>query len=115
YLDVHRGALDHALVTTEPPPAVMKRIRNVLADLCVQVHHESDFKYRCICLQRRPPSPNSTSAVFLPLKSTEEGADEVRFSVELTRLDGLIGTYSLDVRRLKGNLRSYKLLYDTFR
>jgi protein-serine/threonine kinase len=41
--------------------------------------------------------------------------DEVRFYVELTRLDRLTNTYSLDVRRLKGNLRSYKFLYDTIR
>ncbi|EKM52459.1 uncharacterized protein PHACADRAFT_186606 [Phanerochaete carnosa HHB-10118-sp] len=41
--------------------------------------------------------------------------DEVRFSVELTRIDRLDGTYSLDIRRLKGNLRSYKFLYDTLR
>ena len=43
----------------------------------------------------------------------EDAGDEVRFSVELTRLDRLDGTYSLDVRRLKGNLRSYKFLYET--
>ena len=41
--------------------------------------------------------------------------DEVRFYVELTRIDGLDGTYSLDIRRLKGHLRSYKFLYDTLR
>ena len=40
---------------------------------------------------------------------------EVRFSVELTRLDRLTDTYSLDVRRLNGNLNSYKYLYETFR
>lgn len=40
---------------------------------------------------------------------------EVRFSVELTRLDRLNDTYSLDVRRLNGNLNSYKYLYETFR
>ena len=45
----------------------------------------------------------------------QDQGDEVRFSVELTRLDRLDGTYSLDVRRLKGNLRSYKFLYDTLR
>ncbi|KAI6026980.1 hypothetical protein EDC04DRAFT_220979 [Pisolithus marmoratus] len=37
------------------------------------------------------------------------------FSVELTRIDRLKDTYSLDIRRLKGNLRSYKFLYDTIR
>lgn len=46
---------------------------------------------------------------------TVDAWDEVRFSVELTRLDRLNDTYSLDIRRLKGNLRSYKYLYDTLR
>lgn len=46
---------------------------------------------------------------------SEDAGDEVRFSVELTRLDRLNDTFSLDIRRLKGNLRSYKFLYDTIR
>ena len=46
---------------------------------------------------------------------SQDAGDEVRFSVELTRIDRLTDTYSLDVRRLKGNLRSYKYLYDTIR
>ncbi|KAG6893173.1 hypothetical protein C0992_011040, partial [Termitomyces sp. T32_za158] len=45
----------------------------------------------------------------------QDAGDEVKFSVELTRIDRLNDTYSLDVRRLKGNLRSYKFLYDTLR
>lgn len=47
--------------------------------------------------------------------SSQDAGDEVRFSVELTRIDRLNDTYSLDIRRLKGNLRSYKFLYDTLR
>ncbi|KAI0063320.1 Pkinase-domain-containing protein [Artomyces pyxidatus] len=46
---------------------------------------------------------------------TQDQGDEVRFYVELTRLDRLNDTFSLDIRRLKGNLRSYKFLYDTLR
>ncbi|RXW22535.1 hypothetical protein EST38_g3306 [Candolleomyces aberdarensis] len=46
---------------------------------------------------------------------SQDAGDEVRFSVELTRIDRLTDTYSLDIRRLKGNLRSYKFLYDTIR
>ncbi|KAI5122647.1 hypothetical protein M0805_007910 [Coniferiporia weirii] len=46
---------------------------------------------------------------------TVDQADEVRFSVELTRIDGLDDTFSIDIRRLKGHLRSYKFLYDTLR
>ncbi|KAG9310881.1 Pkinase-domain-containing protein [Chiua virens] len=47
--------------------------------------------------------------------TAQDAGDEVRFSVELTRIDRLKDTYSLDIRRLKGNLRSYKFLYDTIR
>ena len=43
---------------------------------------------------------------------TQDQGDEVRFYVELTKLEGLKDTYSIDIRRLKGNLRSYKFLYD---
>ena len=46
---------------------------------------------------------------------SQDAGDEIRFSVELTRIDRLNDTYSLDLRRLKGALRSYKYLYDTFR
>ncbi|KAG6816842.1 hypothetical protein H0H87_002491 [Tephrocybe sp. NHM501043] len=45
----------------------------------------------------------------------EDSAEEVRFTVELTRLNRLEQTYTVDIRRLKGNLRSYKFLYDTLR
>ena len=47
--------------------------------------------------------------------ATQDQGDEARFYVELTRLDRLNDTFSLDIRRLKGNLRSYKFLYDTLR
>ncbi|KAH8077414.1 Pkinase-domain-containing protein [Cristinia sonorae] len=47
--------------------------------------------------------------------TTQDQGDEIRFSVELTRINGLDETYSLDIRRLKGNLRSYKFVYDTLR
>lgn len=68
-------------------------------------------------LSPEPPSPITNSTVPEPIygdKSNDQG-DEVRFSVELTRIDRLDDTYSLDIRRLKGNLRSYKFLYDTLK
>ncbi|KAJ6487799.1 hypothetical protein C8R45DRAFT_868879 [Mycena sanguinolenta] len=57
-----------------------------------------------------PPLPDAVYG-----DATEDVGDEVRFSVELTRLDRLKDMYSLDIRRLKGNLKSYKFLYDTLR
>jgi protein-serine/threonine kinase len=59
------------------------------------------------------PSSSTGGPIYGP--SHADMADEVRFSVELTRLDRLKDTYSLDVRRLKGNLRSYKFLYEVLR
>lgn len=46
---------------------------------------------------------------------SEDSGSEVRFSVELTEISGLKSTYSIDIRRLKGPLRSYKYMYDTLR
>lgn len=40
-----------------------------------------------------------------------DGGQEVRFSVEITKIKNLPGLYSLDIRRLRGPLTSYKFLY----
>jgi hypothetical protein len=61
-----------------------------------------------------PPEGTSSSETIYGDRTLDQG-DEVRFSVELTRIDRLEDTLSLDIRRLKGNLRSYKFLYDTLR
>lgn len=63
------------------------------------------------------PVESTPSGVGEPIygDAAQDAGDEVRFSVELTRIDRLKDTYSLDIRRLKGNLRSYKFLYDTIR
>ncbi|KAF9234997.1 Pkinase-domain-containing protein [Melanogaster broomeanus] len=63
------------------------------------------------------PTEQSPSTTAEPVygDSTQDAGDEVRFSIELTRIDRLKDTYSLDIRRLKGNLRSYKFLYDAIR
>lgn len=40
-----------------------------------------------------------------------DGGQEVRFAVEVTRIKNLPGLYSLDIRRMKGNLWAYKFIY----
>ncbi|KAI0684225.1 hypothetical protein BC835DRAFT_1390637 [Cytidiella melzeri] len=76
-----------------------------------------------------PESPEAVMAAAAPVvdapaavtgepiygNTSQDQGDEVRFYVELTRLDRLDDTYSLDIRRMKGNLRSYKFLYETLR
>ena len=61
-----------------------------------------------------PTNEQPISNILYGDQSQDQGG-EVRFSVELTRLDRLEDTYSLDIRRLKGNLKSYKFLYDSLR
>lgn len=55
---------------------------------------------------------STESKVLYGKDEAEDPGDEVVFSVQLTRLAGLTDC-SLDIRRLKGNLRSYKFIYDT--
>jgi protein-serine/threonine kinase len=62
-----------------------------------------------------PTGPGAPAVEVLYGSPPDDSHDEVRFSVELTRLEGLSGTYSLDVRRLKGGLRSYSFIYNTIR
>ena len=130
-LGIHRGAIDQTTITTQPPSKVMKHVNKILQEMGVQIQEESVFHYRCIRAsnrgvlldldqqaqsQSRPDDSSSSSSTSLLYGApTEDLGDEVRFSVELTRLGGLSDTYSLDIRRLKGNLRSYKFIYDTIR
>lgn len=129
-LGIHRGAIDQTTITTQPPSKVMKHANKILREMGVQIQEESAFHYRCIRAGRRgvlldldhgqsqsrpDESSSSSEVVSLYGAPTEDLGDEVRFSVELTRLGGLNDTYSLDIRRLKGNLRSYKFIYDTIR
>ncbi|KIN98282.1 hypothetical protein M404DRAFT_66281, partial [Pisolithus tinctorius Marx 270] len=115
-LRIHHGAVDQTTITTSPPPEVMKRICQVLEELGMEFKAESEYKYRCVRAKRKKGGSSPPGGVE-PIygDSTQDAGDEVRFSVELTRIDRLKDTYSLDIRRLKGNLRSYKFLYDTIR
>jgi hypothetical protein len=47
------------------------------------------------------------------LKCSLDGGDEIRFSVEITRIRNLPGLYSLDIKRLRGNVWSFKFVYQT--
>jgi len=144
-LGYHRGAIDQTTITTQPPSKVMKQVSAMLRDMGVQIQEESTFRYRCIrpkksvdestpaadsssgsnlngaadCTSVQPRGSGSERATqcqcTLYGSASDDPADEVRFSVEVTKLSGLNGTYSLDIRRLKGSLKSYKFIYDTIR
>jgi protein-serine/threonine kinase len=54
------------------------------------------------------PSPSTTG---VHAASQQDSGDEVRFSVEVTRLKNLPGLYSVDFKRIKGSVWSYKSIY----
>lgn len=142
---IHRGAIDNTTVTQRPPNEVMTQIRGILDSIGICVQPESNFRFRCIrpsqssyasevshganepvcipwikSLQTLTVSlsqvtAEATASTIYAKNISRDPAGEVRFSVELTRLSGLSDTYSLDIRRLKGNLRSYQFLYETIR
>jgi protein-serine/threonine kinase len=78
---------------------------------------EHDDEAASTSTSTEPTTPSSqTQPVTEPLYGPpNDQGDEVRFSVEVTRIDRLDDLLSLDVRRLKGHLKSYKFLYDTIR
>ncbi|KAI0706023.1 cytochrome P450, partial [Cerioporus squamosus] len=87
-----------------------------------QVSPSSGFDAGDVVPVAAPQVPGSSSVAAASIGAEtvygdihHDVGDEVLFAVELTRLAQLDDTYSLDVRRLKGNLRSYSFLYDTLR
>jgi len=101
----------------------MRHILGVLQGMGVAITEESKFRLRCVRPLRRDSgasdrttsSDDSTSSDTLYGDQSEDPGSEVRFTVELTEISGLKSTYSLDIRRLKGPLRSYKYMYDSLR
>ncbi|KZV77233.1 hypothetical protein PENSPDRAFT_746989 [Peniophora sp. CONT] len=125
---VHHGAVDQAMITSEVPSLVMDRMRASLASLGIDVQDESEYKVRCIRPKKRVDGDLVVEDEGAPISKTlladtntiygdltQDLGDEVRFYVELTRVESTDGMCSLDIRRLKGNLRSYQFLYSTVR
>ncbi|KAK0189807.1 CAMK/CAMKL/Kin4 protein kinase [Armillaria mellea] len=59
-LRIHHGAVDQDMVTTRPPPEVIKHMKEVLIGMGIEVQVESEYKYRCIRAKRKkvPGAPN---------------------------------------------------------
>ncbi|GAA98916.1 uncharacterized protein L969DRAFT_104375 [Mixia osmundae IAM 14324] len=89
--------------------------------------------FRTLFGKSKEPSPADTPSIASPAISTEgapesdkdglshaqplpfygdaDSGDECRFAVEITRMKNLSGLYSVDIRRLKGQLWGYKYIY----
>lgn len=63
-----------------------------------------------------PSSAQFQAAAPQPLPAygdSNDGGGEVRFYCEITRVNGLQGMYCIDMRRIKGELFSYRFVYTT--
>ncbi|VDB87315.1 unnamed protein product [Peniophora sp. CBMAI 1063] len=109
---LHHGALDQAMVTSEAPLLVMESVRAELDSLGIIVEDDRRYRLRCVRPGRNTKNGQGNTIYGEPLYDV---GDEVRFHLELTHATSLAGAYSLDIRRLKGNLRSYQFLHDTIR
>jgi len=46
-LRIHHGAVDQAMITNGSPPLVFEKVTKVLESMGVELHRESEFKYKC--------------------------------------------------------------------
>ncbi|KAH8918887.1 hypothetical protein BT69DRAFT_1267292 [Atractiella rhizophila] len=116
-LRVHHGAIDQNAVTPRQPQEIMDEIRKVLWNLGIEAQRDGEFKVKCIRKGKKKGDDNSPS-VSHPQPPTAYGessvdsGDEIRFSIELTRLKNLTGLYSVDIRRIKGQLWGFGWVYN---
>ena len=52
-LRVHHGAVDQATITSGAPPEVFEHVTQVLLAMGIDLHRESQYKYRCIRQKRK--------------------------------------------------------------
>ncbi|EJD43558.1 hypothetical protein AURDEDRAFT_66169 [Auricularia subglabra TFB-10046 SS5] len=104
-------------VSAQPPPSPHKDVAGPQGVAAYTMDGVRSTTSASRSVMGPQPLPTAGGANQDPLYGdrSQDLCDEVRFSVELTRIDRLDDTLSLDIRRLKGNLRSYKFLYDTLR
>ncbi|KAF9951001.1 hypothetical protein BGZ72_007444 [Mortierella alpina] len=82
-----------------------------------QQRHSSDSEGAAVLNAAASPMTTTNVAPFSlprePLYGEDaiDSGEEIRFSIELCRIKNLHGLYSVDIRRMKGNLWAYKFLY----
>lgn len=136
-LSYHEGATDKSAVTVVLPPEMMARIRMALTNMGIEFRSvgPGGFKLECLRPKRysspgrsawtalrktisRSDSTSSFKAIPTSSNSTTpnsqtqvDNGQEVRFSVEITQLRDFPGLYSVDIRRMSGNVWAYKSCY----
>jgi len=60
-LRLHHGPMDQETITSLPPPEVMKKVREVLVNMGVEIQVEGDFKYKCVRPKKKAQGQRTAS------------------------------------------------------
>ncbi|KAI7868304.1 hypothetical protein BDF14DRAFT_1795207 [Spinellus fusiger] len=120
-LRVHEGVIDRAGLTYRSPPEIIAGLGRVLKVLGIDSKAEGDYAIKCTRRKVRSSYRTETRGAITSyaLNGLEpiygdpafDSGDEVRFTVEVCRFRNLPHLYSVDIRRLRGNVWTYKFLY----
>ncbi|KAI9254258.1 kinase-like domain-containing protein [Sporodiniella umbellata] len=126
-LRTHHGAVDQEALTSRPPLQVFLEVKQTLNSMGLETKRDGgEYKLKCVrpkkivpaiqptrssSILRRPDPPKEITTIYG--ESSVDPGDEVRFSIELCKIKNLPGLYIVDMRRMKGNVWSYKYLYHT--
>jgi serine/threonine protein kinase len=95
-----------SLVQTSPPPSTLE----LSPSSTLELSPSSTLEFSPSATLKLSPDEHTIYG-----DRNQDLGDEIRFSIELTKMDRLSDMYSITMRRLKGNLRSYKFVYNTVR
>ncbi|KAG1144768.1 hypothetical protein G6F37_002754 [Rhizopus arrhizus] len=123
-LRIHKGAVDQDALTSKAPNEILFTIKDALKSMGISMKRVHDFKIKCIRPSKHhQPKRNSLKLFFNNNNNRHEEsiygeqgvdtAEEVQFTVELSKIENLPGLYVVDIRRVRGNIWAYKFLYHT--
>lgn len=124
-LRTHHGAVDQEALTSRAPVDVVNDIKEALDSLGLEYKKDgNEFKLKCVRPKNVVPPPSTHIRQRLMRRPSQhqerksiygdpnvDPGDDVRFSVELCKIKNLPGLYIVDMRRLRGNVWSYKFIY----
>ncbi|KAI7860710.1 hypothetical protein BDC45DRAFT_401522, partial [Circinella umbellata] len=121
-LRTYHGAVDQNALTSRSPQEVLIEVKQTLISMGIDVKDDGEFKLKCVRRRHRPALPNSNNSNASVNERNNSNSiiygdpvvdpgEEVRFSMELCKIKNLPGLYIVDIRRMRGNVWSYKFLY----
>jgi hypothetical protein len=109
-LSPHKGKISPRTITSISPDKMLRSIKKVLVNMGILSHMSGYQKMKCL----RPQCEESSiiariQNVISSLLLTDQGKD-IRFTIQLNRLDKVPGFYVVNIKRLQGSKTVFKVL-----